>query len=110
MIQLTRQPYYLIPLAYTLLRLLGDALRFLCLCLRPHSAVWRVRHKRLFLEHSAHTRQNAVLVTTRLYVPEVHSPAVTLLPYDLFSTMEHVRSQKNPARNVPEEYHKKGVP
>jgi hypothetical protein len=39
MIQLTRQPHYFIPLAYTLLRRLGDALRFVCLCLRPHPAL-----------------------------------------------------------------------
>jgi hypothetical protein len=41
------------------------------------------------------------LVTTRCYVLEVHSPEVTLLPYDTFSNMKHVRSQKNPSRNFP---------
>jgi putative transposase len=39
MIQFTRQPHYFIPLAYTLLRLLGDALRFLCLCLHSPTAL-----------------------------------------------------------------------
>jgi hypothetical protein len=56
-----------------------------------HTAVWRVRQKRPFLEHSAHTRQNSVLVTTRFYLLEVHSPEVTILPYDMFSNMENVR-------------------
>jgi hypothetical protein len=36
MIQFTRQPRSFILLAYTLLRLLGDALRFLGFCLRPN--------------------------------------------------------------------------
>ena len=40
------------------------------------TAIWRVRRKRPFLVYSDHTRQNSVLVATRLYLPEVCSPAV----------------------------------
>ena len=35
---------------------------------------------------------------TRLYVPEVHFAAVTILPYDMLSNMEHVREQKKPIK------------
>jgi hypothetical protein len=44
-----------------------------------------------FLVHFAGPRQNSVLVTTRCYLPEIPSLGVTLLPYDMFSNMEHVR-------------------
>src|SRR5262245_65824289 len=82
------------------------------------TAIWRVRHKRPFSVHSAGTppkllnptkshpflvhfagpRQNSVPVTTRCYLPEISSLGVTLLPYDRFSNMEHVRSQKKPVK------------
>jgi hypothetical protein len=51
-----------------------------------------------FLAHRSRLRQNSVLVTTRLYVPEVHFAAVTILPYDMLSNMEHVREQKKPVK------------
>jgi hypothetical protein len=38
-----------------------------------------------FLAHRSRLRQHAVLVTTRLYVPEVHFSALTILPYDMLS-------------------------
>jgi hypothetical protein len=61
MIQLTRQPHYFIPLAYTLLRLLGDALRFVCLCLRPNPAL---AAENLFL------RKQLVLYQERHGIPQ----------------------------------------
>src|SRR5262245_58653563 len=54
-----------------------------------------------FLAHRNSLRQNAVLITTRLYVPEVHFSAVTILPYVMLSNMENLRLQKNPPRNFP---------
>jgi hypothetical protein len=51
-----------------------------------------------FLAHLSKLRQIAVLATTRLYVPEIHFSAVTILPYDMFSNMEHVKWQKKPAK------------
>src|SRR5215475_4937617 len=76
------------------------------------TAIWRVRPKRPFSAHSAQTppklptptvtqaflahrsrlRQHAVLVTTRLYVPEVHSSAVTILPRSYWIPGSYVTS------------------
>jgi hypothetical protein len=54
---------------------------------------------RPFLAHRHRPHQNSALVSTRLYLPEVYSPEVTILPYDIVSNMENVRQQKNSARN-----------
>jgi hypothetical protein len=48
-----------------------------------------------FLAHRHRPHQNSVLVTTRFYLPEVYSPEVIILPYDIVSNMENVRQQKN---------------
>ncbi len=69
MTRCTRLLRNLIPLAFTLLRLLGDALRFLPLCLRPNSALAAENlflRKQLALYQEHHVQPKRATNTTRI--------------------------------------------
>jgi hypothetical protein len=96
MIQPTRQPHYFIPLAYTLLRLLGDALRFVCLGLRPNPAL---AAENLFLRKQLALYQERHVIPQRT-THEGSATQVMLCPKCFAQTIlifNMLRSSTNPA-------------